>query len=148
MLPYIDTKERDETWGPETWNNYPDGSVLYERTAWGEVTYCGKKVLSLIHSCFQPTCRSLQGILVSTSSDAKSSTLLVVTQPAPAWALHCHCGSRHLLLHLLEGAKVPLNGLHQLPYKKWHREVRAKLDVKKQEIKSESVFSNLHLHIY
>ena len=33
---------------------------------------------------FRLTCTSLQGILVSTSSDAQSSTVLVEAQPAPA----------------------------------------------------------------
>lgn len=82
-----------------------------------------KRTVSLLQSCFKLTCRSLQGILVSTSGDTKSSTLLLVAQPAPARALHGHCSSRHLLLHFLEGAKVPLNGLHQLPYKEGHKQM-------------------------
>lgn len=66
------------------------------------------------------TCSSLEGVLVATGSNTKSSSVSAVAQPAPAWTLYCNCSSRHLLLHLLEWAKVPLNGLHQLPYRKWH----------------------------
>lgn len=67
-----------------------------------------------------PTCSSLEGVLVATGSNTKPSSVFAVAQPAPTWTLHCNCSSRHLLLHLLEWAKVTLNGLHQVPYRKWH----------------------------
>ena len=55
----------------------------------------------------------LQRVLVGTGSDLELAGVLVKAEPAPAGALHGHCGGAQLGLHRLETAEVSGDELGQ-----------------------------------
>merc|ERR1719336_670180 len=57
----------------------------------------------------------LEGVLVGAGGNLQHARRLVVPQPAPSRPLDGHCGGRQLVLHGLEAAKVPRDGIGQLP---------------------------------
>merc|ERR1719378_1880848 len=56
----------------------------------------------------------LEGVLVGAGGNLQHARRLVVPQPAPPGPLHGDCGGGELVLHGLETAEVPGDGLGQL----------------------------------